>query len=336
MMISFFDKQKKIKIIKAVLVVFLCFQFTVPSLAQSSYTQRDDVKMFIDEMAKKHRYDREILTKWFSSAERLDDVLEKIASPAEKTHTWKEYRPIFITKNRIALGKKFMEEYRDLLEKAEKETGVPASIITAIIGVETYYGRSKGRTAVFDSLVTLGFDYPPRSSFFRSELEQFLLLAREENIDVSTIRGSYAGAMGVPQFISSSYRRYAVDFDGDGKRDLWNNMADVIGSVANYFKVHGWQKQGDVVKAAFVKKRPDDATRNNLKPHTSIGEFRKRGIISGKAYADDVMATLVTLEGAQGTEYWFGLKNFYVITRYNHSALYAMAVFQLSQELGRG
>jgi membrane-bound lytic murein transglycosylase B len=326
---------KKIQIFKILLVFYLCLQFVLPSLAQSSYTQRDDVKKFIGHMIKKYDFDREVLTKWFSDAERLDDVLEKIARPAEKTHTWKKYRPIFVTKNRIKLGRQFMKKNRVLLARAEKETGVPASIITAIIGVETYYGRSKGSTPVFDSLTTLGFDYPPRSSFFRSELEQFLLLAREENIDVSEIRGSYAGAMGVPQFISSSYRRYAIDFDGDDKRDLWNSMADVIGSVANYFKVHGWQKNGDVVKAASVRKRPDDATRKKLKPHTSIGDFRKQGVISGKAYADDVMATLVTLEGVQGTEYWFGLKNFYVITRYNHSALYAMAVFQLSQELDR-
>lgn len=323
---------KKIKIF---LIVFLCLQFVLPSLAQSTYVQRADVKKFINEVSKKHSFDKAVLTKWFADAERLDDVLEKIARPAEKTHTWKEYRPIFVTKNRIELGKKFMKDNRALLERAEKETGVPASIIAAIIGVETYYGRSKGRTHVFNSLTTLGFDYPPRSSFFRSELEQFLLLAREENIDVNTIRGSYAGAMGVPQFISSSYRRYAVDFDGDGKRDLWNSMADVIGSVANYFKVHGWQKNGDVVRAASVRKRPDDATRKKLKPHTSIGDFRKQGVISGKAYADDVMATLITFEGRQGTEYWLGLENFYVITRYNHSALYSMAVYQLSQELER-
>jgi membrane-bound lytic murein transglycosylase B len=326
---------KKIKIIKILLVFFLCGQFVVPSLAQSSYMQRDDVKKFIDEMIKKHRFDRAVLTKWFSEAERLDDVLEKIARPAEKTHTWKQYRPIFVTKNRIELGRKFMKNNRAMLARAEKETGVPASIITAIIGVETYYGRSKGRTPVFNSLTTLGFDYPPRSRFFRGELEQFLLLAREENIDVSTIRGSYAGAMGAPQFISSSYRRYAVDFDGDDKRDLWNSMADVIGSVANYFKVHGWQKNGDIARAAAVSKPPDNVTRKKLKPHTSIGDFRKHGIVTDKAYADDVMVTLVTLEGNDGIEYWFGLKNFYVITRYNHSALYAMAVFQLSQELDR-
>ena len=142
--------------------------------------------------------------------------------------------------------------------------------------------------------------------------------------------------MGMPQFISSSYRRYAVDFDGDGKRDLWNSIADVIGSVANYFKVHGWRRGGDVVQQARVGSRPSDATRNALKPHTSIGEFRKQGVLTEKPYADDVMATLITLEGARGTEYWLGLENFYVITRYNHSALYAMAVYDLSQALAGG
>lgn len=325
---------KKI-IIKILLVFFLCAQFVLPSLAQSSYMQRDDVKKFINEMIKKHGFDRAVLTKWFSEAERLDGVLEAIAKPAEKTLTWKQYRRIFVNRSRIDLGVKFMRQNHALLMRAEKETGVPAGIIAAIIGVETYYGRSKGRTHVFNSLTTLGFDYPPRSRFFRNELEQFLLLAREENIDVSTTRGSYAGAMGVPQFISSSYREYAVDFDGDGKRDLWNNMADVIGSVANYFKAHGWQRNGDVIKAAAVTRQLVDVTREKLKPHTSIGDFRKQGVVSGKAYADDVMVTLVTLEGDEGTEYWFGLKNFYVITRYNHSALYAMAVYQLSQELNR-
>ena len=234
---------------------------------------------------------------------------------------------------RIKLGKEFMKEHRHLLDRAEKKTGVPKSLITAIIGVETYYGRYKGGISVFDSLMTLGFDYPPRSRFFRSELEHFLLLVREVGVDVGSIKGSYAGAMGMPQFISSSYRAYAIDFDGDGKRDLWNSTADVIGSVANYFKKHGWQRGGDVVKRASVKGSPNEATRTKLKPHTNIADFRRQGVVTKKAYADDVMMTLVTLEGKKGTEYWLGLKNFYVITRYNHSALYAMAVHQLSQEL---
>lgn len=318
---------------KKVLMILIMTGLLLPLSAQANYAQRKDVQKFIDKMVKEHNFDRAILNKWIARASRLDGVLESIAKPAEKTLTWEEYRPIFLKNKRIRLGKAFMKKHHVLLERAEKETGVPKSIITAIIGVETYYGKHKGKISVFDSLMTLGFDYPPRGKFFRSELENLLLLAREIDIDVSSIKGSYAGAMGMPQFISSSYRAYAVDFDHDGKRDLWNSPADVIGSVANYFKKHGWQRGGDVVKRAKVKKALKDVTRTKLKPHTNIAEFRHQGVITEKAYADDVMATLVTLEGDDGIEHWLGLKNFYVITRYNHSALYAMAVYQLSQEL---
>lgn len=318
---------KKIFTILPALILWL------PLSAQANYAQREDVRAFIDQMVVKHNFDRAVLNQWVAKANRLDGVLESIAKPAEKTLSWAQYRPIFLKQQRIDLGREFMQQHRALLERAEQETGVPKSIIAAIIGVETYYGRHKGKTAVFDSLMTLGFDYPPRASFFRSELEHFLLLAREVDIDVSSIKGSYAGAMGMPQFISSSYRAYAVDFDGDGKRDLWDSTADVIGSVANYFKKHGWRRGGDVVQRARVKQRPEEITRNKLKPHTSIADFRRQGIVTDKAYADDVMATLVSLEGNDGLEHWFGLDNFYVITRYNHSALYAMAVYQLSLEL---
>lgn len=318
---------------KKLLITLITLFSVTPLLAQASYAEREDVQAFINKMVDEHDFDRALLNQWVAKANRLDGVLESIAKPAEKTLTWGQYRPIFLKDKRIKLGKAFMKKHKALLERAEKETGVSKSIITSIIGVETYYGRYKGKTAVFDSLMTLGFDYPPRSKFFRSELEHFLLLAREVDIDVSSIKGSYAGAMGMPQFISSSYRAYAVDFDGDGKRDLWDNEADVIGSVANYFKKHGWRRGGDVVQRATVKQSPEDATRKKLKPHTSIAEFRKQGVFTKKAYADDVMATLVTLEGDDGIEHWFGLDNFYVITRYNHSALYAMAVYQLSLEL---
>ncbi|MDH5389293.1 MAG: lytic murein transglycosylase B [Gammaproteobacteria bacterium] len=318
---------------RKLLLMLVTLGLLLPLSAQANYVQRKDVQAFIDKMVKDHDFDRAVLNQWVAKAKRLDGVLEAIAKPAEKTLTWKQYRPIFLKQKRIDQGKEFIQKNRALLERAEKETGVPKNIIAAIIGVETYYGRHKGKTSVFDSLMTLGFDYPPRSKFFRSELEHFLLLAREVDIEVSSIKGSYAGAMGMPQFISSSYRAYAVDFDGDGKRDLWDSNADVIGSVANYFKKHGWQRGGDVVQSARVKQSTKEATRTKLKPHTSIADFRHQGVLTNKAYADDVMATLVTLEGVDGIEHWLGLKNFYVITRYNHSALYAMAVYQLSLEL---
>ena len=311
---------------------FFALLFMLVSLnAQADYSQRSDVQQFIDEMVEKHNFDRNDLELKFVLAKKLDGVLEAIAKPAEKVLTWREYRPIFVTSKRIGRGNDFLRAHHDILKRAEKEYGVPAEIITAIIGVETYYGRLSGKTQVFDSLVTLGFDYPPRSRFFLSELEQFLLLTREEDIDVSVVRGSYAGAMGMPQFISSSYREYAVDFDGDGKRDLWNSTADVIGSVANYFKVHGWKSGGQVVVPARVKGQIEE-TRNKLKPHTSISDLAAQGVVPEVAVDDSAKATVITLKGKRGKEYWLGLDNFYVITRYNHSALYAMAVYQLSQE----
>ena len=311
---------------------FFALLFMLVSLnVQADYSQRSDVQQFIDEMVEKHGFDRNDLELKFALAKKLDGVLEAIAKPAEKVLTWREYRPIFVTSKRIRRGNDFLQQHHEALKRAEKEFGVPAEIITAIIGVETYYGRLSGKTEVFDSLVTLGFDYPPRSRFFLSELEQFLLLAREENVDVSVIRGSYAGAMGMPQFISSSYRQYAIDFDGDGKRDLWNSTADVIGSVANYFKVHGWKSGGQVVVPARVKGQIEE-TRNKLKPHTDISELAKKGVFPEVAVDNDAKATVITLKGKRGKEYWLGLDNFYVITRYNHSALYAMAVYQLSQK----
>jgi membrane-bound lytic murein transglycosylase B len=311
------------------LFVLVLLGYSLPLYAD--YSQRDDVQQFIDEMVEKHGFAHDELISKFASAKKLEGVLEAIAKPAEKVLTWEDYRPIFVTQKRINRGNDFLKAHHQTLQRAEKEFGVPVEIITAIIGVETYYGRLSGKTQVFDSLVTLGFDYPPRSRFFRSELEQFLLLTREEGVDVKDIRGSYAGAMGIPQFISSSYRHYAVDFDGDGKRDLWNNTADAIGSVANYFKVHGWKPGEQVVVQARVKGQIEE-TRNTLKPHTRISELTKSGVYPLTNVGDHVKATVITLNGKKGKEYWLGLDNFYVITRYNHSALYAMAVYQLSQE----
>lgn len=297
----------------------------------ADYSQRDDVKQFINMMVKKHGFNKDELVQRFRKARKLEGVLEAIARPAEKTKTWKEYRPIFLTEKRIKKGVQFIKDNYSLLKKAEKQYGVPPGIIAAIIGVETFYGKRKGRTNVFDSLTTLGFDYPPRASFFRSELEQFLLLSREEDVDANTVTGSYAGAMGMPQFISSSYRSYAVDFDGDGKRDLWNSRADVIGSVANYFNRHGWIKGGEIIHRAGA----NDSLwgENKLKPHTAIKKYIDNGVsVKAKLPGND-KASLLKFNGRYGVEYWLALNNFYVITRYNHSALYALAVYQLSLEL---
>jgi membrane-bound lytic murein transglycosylase B len=309
-------------------------------VAAESYEKRADVKAFIDEMVKDHGFDRADLEKKFARAKKLENVLESIARPAESRLTWKQYRPIFVTDKRSNRGKKFIKKHRKTLERAEKEFGVPLEIITAIIGVETYYGKQTGGYTVFDSLTTLGFDYPPRSKFFKDELKQFLLLSNEENISVDDMTGSYAGAMGMPQFISSSYRKYAVDFDGDGKRDLWNSMPDVIGSVANYFSVHGWQTGETVTHPVSVSDVSAVWQKNTLKPSVTVGELKSKGVTldyqsdpKDDKQFDDQLASLLKFEGKRGDEYWIGLKNFYVITRYNHSEMYAMAVFQLSEKL---
>jgi membrane-bound lytic murein transglycosylase B len=304
-----------------------------------NYAQRPEVKSFIDEMVKEHGFDGSYLEQKFASAKRLDNVLESIAKPAEKELTWKQYRPIFVTTKRSDKGKQFIKEYGDVLKRAEKEYGVPVEIIAAIIGVETFYGRHTGKYTVFDSLTTLGFDYPPRSRFFKSELKQFLLLSKEENIDIDTMTGSYAGAMGMPQFISSSYRRYAVDFDGDGKRDLWNSVPDVIGSVANYFSEHGWLENQEVTFPVSVSDPDAVHKKNTLKPYATLKQFNDKGVkildekLKNSGLSLQQEASLLKFEGKKGDEYWLGLKNFYVITRYNHSEMYAMAVYQLSEKL---
>ncbi|MDH3899848.1 MAG: lytic murein transglycosylase B [Gammaproteobacteria bacterium] len=300
----------------------------------SGYAASPAAQAFIDEMVKEHGFDRDELVAVFSQAERREDILELMRRPAEKTKPWYEYRKIFLTQQRIEGGVAFWKNNAQLIEKVEKELGVDAQIIVAIIGVETRYGGITGRHRVIDALSTLAFDYPPRSKFFRSELEQYLILAREEDIDLLTAKGSYAGAMGYGQFIPSSYRNYAIDFDADGKRDLWASPADIIGSVANYMKVHGWTLGTTVATRASVSGDAYQAVlKQGLKPHTRIGELRRADIQPQTAVPDDSLAALIELQNADGPGYWLGLNNFYVITRYNHSPLYAMAVYQLSEEI---
>ncbi len=297
-------------------------------------TERAEVQRFIAEVAAKHRFEKSELTRLFEQVEIRPEILEAISRPAE-AKPWYEYRPIFLTRDRIQEGRQFILDHLDILQKAESRFGVPKEIIAAIIGVETKYGRYKGRYRVIDSLTTLGFEYPRRARFFRRELVEFLLLTREEQVDPLTLRGSYAGAMGQPQFISSSFRRWAVDFDGDNKRDIWTSTADTIGSVANYFKEHGW-RPGEMVT---LKARPTATAAtlkfdDDLKPNYTLSHLKTRGLrFTGDGLSPDHKAAVITLETRNGPEYWLGFHNFYVISRYNHSAMYAMAVYQLSQEL---
>ena len=303
------------------------------SEANADISERKEVKSFINDMVKKHKFDRQSLTTTFQQVEIKNKIIEAMKRPAEGK-PWHEYRPIFLTEKRISKGVKFWNENAETLKRAAEKFGVPEQIIVAIIGVETYYGIYKGKFRVMDSLSTLAFDYPKRSKFFKSELEQYLLLAREEKIDPLSLKGSYAGAMGKPQFISSSYRRYAVDFDGDDKRDLLNNTVDVIGSVANYFKVHKWQAGQPIVAPAQVTgKKYKTIAKKGYKPAQDLKTLFESGVSVFNEYPLNQNSALLELELKAGNEYWVGFDNFYVITRYNHSPLYAMAVYQLSQAI---
>ena len=296
--------------------------------------ERPDVKVFMDTMVQEHDYDRETLQNILRQAEIKQKIVDLISKPAEGTLTWTDYRPIFMAKERIQAGAVFWHENRAALEKVSCDTGVPIEIMVGIIGVETYFGRITGGHRVLDALATLSFAYPPRSKFFRSELEHFLLLVREEDMQATDAVGSYAGAMGRPQFMPSSYRAYAVDSTGDGKLDIWNNWTDVAGSIANYFLEHGWKTGEEVVAQATTGTNWSGLSPSNiLKPEDTVSSLSKKGVMFSTNLPNDDIAQLITLDGANGSEYWVGFHNFFVITRYNHSAMYALAVHQLGQEI---
>ncbi len=320
------------------LVIFLmsCLWATL-SCAADTYESNPAALAIVDELVNEEGFDREELMRVFASAERQESILEAIARPAEKTKPWYEYREIFLTDKREKQGLAFLEEHADTLARAEQTFGVPAEIIVAIIGVETLYGRITGSYRVIDALSTLAFDYPRRSPFFTKELKSYLIINREQGFDPLTHKGSYAGAMGYGQFMPSSFLAYAVDFDGDEVIDIWNNPVDAIGSVANYFKQHGWTEDAPVVYAAdAAADAPQDwfvSSRKDLKPVRTVGQFVEAGIVPRADLDPAAMATAMKFELQDGYEYWLGLQNFYVITRYNHSAMYAMSVYQLSQRI---
>ncbi|MFC0668002.1 lytic murein transglycosylase B [Azotobacter chroococcum] len=298
------------------------------------YTDSPQVDEFVAEMTRDYGFAGEQLLGLFREVQRKQPILDAISRPAERAKPWKEYRPIFITEARVARGLDFWREHEAALARAEQEYGVPAQVIVAIIGVETFYGRNTGNYRVIDALSTLGFDYPPRAPFFRKELREFLLMTREEQVDPLSLTGSYAGAMGLPQFMPSSFRAYAVDFDNDGHIDIWKNPTDAIGSVASYFKRHGWSAGGPVASRAEIN-GPDaeQGLTEGLEPVKSVGELRSLGWKTRDRLDDGLPVTAFRLDGADGAEYWMGLPNFYTITRYNRSVMYAMAVHQLSDLL---
>jgi membrane-bound lytic murein transglycosylase B len=319
--------------------VVTCLWSTL-SCAADNYSAHPATIELVDQLVVEQDFDREQLLLVFASAQRQQSILEAIARPAEKSKPWYEYREIFLNDKRLEQGLEFYREHRATLERAERETGVPAEIIVAIIGVETYYGRIAGSYRVIDALSTLAFDYPPRSEFFTSELKSYLILTRQQGFDPLALKGSYAGAMGYGQFMPSSFLAYAVDFDGDEVADIWNNPVDAIGSVANYFKEHGWRNGETVVVAATVGGEvPEDwfvHGRKNLRPEHTVAEFAAVGVEATQEVDPEALVSAMTFELEDGYEYWLGLHNFYVITRYNHSAMYAMSVYELSRRIASG
>jgi membrane-bound lytic murein transglycosylase B len=314
-------------------LVFLLLM--MPATALASYAERAEVKEFMRELVKRHGFVEAELRHVFAKAKRVDPVLDAITRPAERVRTWEEYRALLLTERRINEGVEFWKKYHRILERAERKYGVAPEYVVAIIGVETFYGRNTGNYRVVDALSTLAFDYPPRASFFRNELEQYLLFARKAGVDVFSVKGSYAGAIGLPQFMPSSTRAYAVDFDGNGHIDLQNSRADAIGSVANFLKVHGWQRDADVLVDAQVSGAAWRPFAEGLEPKYSMVALREAGIRFDSPQPAGAPVVLIELSAAQPADYRVALRNFYVITRYNRSALYAAAVADLARELRR-
>lgn len=309
------------------LVLFL------PSIAFSKSLDSVLVDQFINEMVNVHGFDTQKLKILFSKTKYSNRVLQAISKPSEGL-SWYKYRKIFLQDPRINMGVEFWKKHKKTLNRAVAVYGIPPQIIIAIVGVETQYGKYTGKDKVMDSLATLAFHYPKRGKFFRSELEQFLLLTREQNINPLSLKGSYAGAMGIPQFISSSYRNYAVDFDTDDKKDLWQNPVDAIGSVANYFHQHGWKVGAPVTYPVRVTgNKVKSIINENLKPHIKAGDLKNYHVVLDQDIAETTLLKVMELKQKNHNDYWVGLHNFYVITRYNHSTLYAMAVYQLSEEI---
>lgn len=276
----------------------------------------------------------------------LDSVVSAMSRPAERVKPWHEYRPMFISQARIDGGRSFLAQNRAALERVQAQTGVPAELIVAIIGVETSYGGNTGRYSVLDALYTLAFRYPRsgdpaklerevrRELFFRDELAQLFALGKEEKLDITALKGSYAGAMGMGQFMPSSYRDFAVDGDGDGRRDLFNSLDDVFASVANYFvKKGGWVANAPVAVPATLAAGREPFNPEDWTPNHSLADLAARGYAPQQPVPAGITATPVSLEGSAGPQYWLGFQNYYAITRYNISKMYAMAVYQLSQAI---
>ncbi len=296
---------------------------------------KPEVEEWVQRMEREHGFDAAELRNMMAQFKPNETIIKAFNTPAT-SKPWHFFRNLYVTSSRVDGGVAFWEKHAELLERARAKYGVPEEVITSIIGIESFYGKRTGRFQVADALYTLGFEVPRRSKFFRGQLEHFLLLTRENDFAPLEIKGSFAGAMGIPQFIPSSYREYAVDFDGDGRVDLWNSVSDAVGSVGNYLSRFGWKADGQVVVPANVS---TDSVENleslGVKPSLTMSQFRSRGVEPEGTVADNTSGGFFVLEDEDGPQYWISLKNFYVITRYNRSKNYAMAVYQLAQQIAQ-
>lgn len=324
---------------KTILSTMICALLASGPAAALDIAAHGELQDFIKRMARDHDFSEQELNGLFARIQLRPQVVAAMQRPAERL-PWHRYRKLFVTTAQVNKGLRFWEQHSATLRRAEEVYGVPASVLVAIIGVETRYGSNKGSHPVIESLTTLTLQYPRRSKFFGKELEQFLLLTREEEFDPLSIKGSYAGAIGIPQFMPSSYRGYAVDFDGNGVRNLVDETDDAIGSVANYLKRYKWRAGKPIAASATVtaqaEAQADALVATKLRPNTTLKALRAAGTAVDGAFGDDAKVALVRLEAEQGSEYRVTFDNFYVITRYNPSILYAMAVFELSEALNRG
>ncbi len=309
-------------------MTWLCFALLLLSIPTVSAVELPGLPQFIDEMVIKYQFKRDELEQIFQRTQYRPAVINLISAPAT-IKPWPQYRAAFTNNKHISDGLKFWQNHINVLQRAEKEYGVPQEIIVAVIGVETNYGRNTGKFNVLDTLTTLAFDYPRRADFFRSELEQYLLLAREQKFEPFKIQGSYAGAVGIPQFMPSSYRKYAVDFNNDGEINLFNNPEDSIGSVANYFNQYGWQSGEPVA----VRAKLNEKTELNIKETHDMATWAEMGVIPVIQTADLKSAWLLDFTVSEGKEFWLAFKNFQVIMLYNNNIFYAMSVYQLADAL---
>ena len=339
---------------------FLSLFILFAQVSFADYSKHPEAQDVIESLVNDYGFERSYVTSILDSAKKQEKILEAISSPAEFTWTWDRYKKLFIEDKRIANGKKFIIDNNELFNRVEEDFGVPREIIASIIGVETRYGKVKGSYRVIDSLTTLGFDFPRRSKFFKNELVEFFRLTQENNLDISSIQGSYAGAMGYGQFISSSYRAYAIDYDNDGSADLFNSIPDAVGSVANYLKIHGWKRDGYIVKdIGFNNIRKPYRTDNESKKYIPLkfteGSDELYTVQEGDSLLEIAILNKLTLEEIMSLNaindenlikvgekiklnkkkdlYFIGDDNFIAITKYNISHFYAMAVYYLSLEL---